>query len=76
MITISTLFKRTFDARHGRENRHDVVRSFDRFRDDLRDHEIEGLVFWRDGELQCKIKRSDFGFSSPPAKLAAKGNAP
>lgn len=23
---------------------------------------VEGLVFWKDGEPKCKIKRSDFGF--------------
>ena len=23
--------------------------------------EIEGLVFWKDGKPQCKIKRIDFG---------------
>ena len=28
-------------------------------------HNIEGLVFWKDGEPQCKIKRSDFGFEWP-----------
>ena len=22
----------------------------------------EGIVFWNDGQPQCKIKRSDFGF--------------
>lgn len=22
----------------------------------------EGIVFWKDGQPQCKIKRSDFGF--------------
>ena len=22
----------------------------------------EGIVFWKDGEPKCKIKRSDFGF--------------
>ena len=23
---------------------------------------IKGIVFWKDGQPQCKIKRSDFGF--------------
>ena len=23
---------------------------------------IEGIVFWKDGEPRCKIKRSDFGY--------------
>lgn len=28
-------------------------------------HDIEGIVFWKDGEPKCKIKRSDFGFQWP-----------
>lgn len=40
-------------------------RSFDGIRDFLRTTSIEGLVFWKDGEPQCKIKRSDFGFEWP-----------
>ena len=31
----------------------------------LHTHVIEGVVFWKDGEPQCKIKRSDFGFAWP-----------
>lgn len=27
----------------------------------LTEHQIEGIVFWKDGQPQCKIKRSDFG---------------
>ena len=23
---------------------------------------MEGIVFWKDGEQKCKIKRTDFGF--------------
>lgn len=40
----------------------DVPRSFDGIRDYLAAHYIEGIVFWKDGQPQCKIKRSDFGF--------------
>ena len=43
----------------------DVERSFDGIRNYLQQHEIEGIVFWKDGEPQCKIKRSDFGFKWP-----------
>lgn len=39
-----------------------IKRDFDSIREYLRDNYIEGIVFWRDGEPQCKIKRSDFGF--------------
>lgn len=43
----------------------DCVRSFDGIRDFLKQNKVEGLVFWKDGEPQCKIKRSDFGFEWP-----------
>lgn len=64
-------------VQHGREIVKDVVRSFNGIRDYFRDHEIEGLVFWRDGEPQCKIKRADFGFPWPPVKAdeTEMGNA-
>ena len=39
-----------------------VERSFDGIRDFLQKYYIEGLVFWKDGEPQCKIKRTDYGF--------------
>ena len=28
----------------------------------LEEFYIEGIVFWKDGEPKCKIKRSDFGY--------------
>ena len=31
----------------------------------LEDHEIEGIVFWLNGEPVCKIKRTDFGLKWP-----------
>lgn len=43
----------------------DVKRTFEGMRDYLERHEIEGIVFWKDGEPRCKIKRSDFGFEWP-----------
>lgn len=43
----------------------DAPREFERIRDYLEAHEIEGLVFWKDNEPMCKIKRSDFGFAWP-----------
>lgn len=43
----------------------DAPRTFEGLRDYLEYHEIEGIVFWKDGEPQCKIKRSDFGFKWP-----------
>ena len=44
----------------------DVPRTFEGIRDYLKEHYIEGIVFWLDGEPKCKIKRSDFGFSWQP----------
>lgn len=43
----------------------DVPRSFEGIKQYLFSHNIEGIVFWKDGEPQCKIKRSDFGFKWP-----------
>lgn len=43
----------------------DAPRTFCGLREFLRTHEFEGIVFWRDGEPRCKIKRSDFGFEWP-----------
>lgn len=40
----------------------DVPRTFDGIKQYLADNYIEGIVFWKDGEPKCKIKRSDFGF--------------
>ncbi len=47
--------------KHG-ENAIDVERTFEGIRDYLETHDIEGIVFWKDDEPRCKIKRSDFGF--------------
>lgn len=37
-------------------------RTFKGIKKYLEENYIEGLVFWKDGEPVCKIKRSDFGF--------------
>jgi hypothetical protein len=49
-------------VKHGQEVI-EVERSFESIKEWLRTHNEEGLVFWKDGEPKCKIKRSDFGFS-------------
>lgn len=56
----------TFDMlmKHG-SHEVKVDRSFEGIREYLRTHTVEGLVFWRDGEPMCKIKRTDFGFPWP-----------
>ena len=40
-------------------------RSFESIRDYLEKHNIEGIVFWKNNEPECKIKRRDFGFIWP-----------
>lgn len=52
-------------TRHGSYILDDAPRDFDGLREYLRTNGIEGIVFWKDGEPQCKIKRSDFGFEWP-----------
>lgn len=54
-----------FLERHGRIKIRDFPRDFDGMREYFRTHPIEGVVFWKDGEPRCKIKRSDFGFKWP-----------
>lgn len=51
-------------VRHG-EATIEVERTFDGIKEYLRTHTIEGIVFWKDGEPKCKIKRTDFGFDWP-----------
>ena len=47
-------------------------RTFEGIKKYLDIHVIEGIVFWKDGEPQCKIKRSDFGFPWPVALSGGK----
>lgn len=46
----------------------EIERTFEGIREYLREHEVEGIVFWRYGAPQCKIKRTDFGFPWPVNK--------
>lgn len=43
-------------------------RDFVGIRNALAKDHMEGVVFWKDGEPQCKIKRTDFGFEWPIKK--------
>lgn len=43
-------------------------RDFEGIKNALAKDPIEGIVFWKDGEPKCKIKRSDFGFEWPIKK--------
>ena len=47
-------------VKHGVEVIDNLDRSFEGIKNYLTDHIIEGIVFWKDEEPQCKIKRSDF----------------
>ena len=40
-------------------------RSFDGIKEYLKNNKIEGIVFWKDGQPQVKIKRTDFGYDWP-----------
>ena len=40
----------------------DILRTFEGIKKYLEENYIEGIVFWKDEEPRCKIKRSDFGF--------------
>ena len=51
-----------------RDDGKEDIYAYDKIRGYLETHEIEGIVFWLDGEPLCKIKRSDFGFPWPPRK--------
>ena len=53
--------------KHGRIKLSECPRYYSGIKEFLRTHEIEGIVFWKDGEPRCKIKRSDFGFEWPVA---------
>ena len=46
----------------------DVKRDFESISQWLNNNDVEGLVFWLDGEPVCKIKRSDFGYEWPVKK--------
>lgn len=48
---------------HGKDEIEVSDRSFEGIREYLKNHQIEGIVFWKDDKPQCKIKRSDFGFA-------------
>lgn len=40
-------------------------RNYEGMKEYLEHHCMEGVVFWKDGEPKCKIKRTDFGFDWP-----------
>lgn len=52
-------------VRHGKEIAPNCPCDFEGIKAYLRENEIEGVVFWKDGEPLCKIKRTDFGYRWP-----------
>lgn len=54
-----------FLERHGRIKIKDCPRTYYGISQWLAEHEVEGIVFWRNGEPGCKIKRTDFGLEWP-----------
>jgi hypothetical protein len=54
-----------FLEKHGRIKVKDFPRNFEGVRDWLAQHDVEGVVVWKDGEPAGKIKRRDFGFEWP-----------
>lgn len=56
---------------HGLESV-ELERTFDAVKTYLENNIIEGLVFWRNNEPVCKIKRSDFGLPWPPKESDKK----
>lgn len=52
-------------VKHGTVTLKDFPRDFEGMREYFHNSILEGVVFWKDGEPQCKIKRSDFGYEWP-----------
>ena len=50
---------------HGQTVISDFPRTFEGMKKYLEETWIEGVVFWKDGKPQCKIKRKDFGYKWP-----------
>ena len=55
-------FSTDYLIEHGRMVINAKLDSFETIKEFLKNNDIEGIVFWLDGEPRCKIKRSDFGF--------------
>lgn len=48
--------------KHGEYEIPDFPRNFGGMDEYFKTHVMEGVVFWKDGEPKCKIKRTDFGY--------------
>ena len=54
--------KNNYIIEHGIDIITDCPRTFEGIREYLEQHVIEGIVFWKNREPCCKIRRKDFGF--------------
>jgi hypothetical protein len=61
-------------VKHGIKEIELTDRTFEGVKNYLRDHYIEGIVFWYNGEPRCKIKRSDFGYEWNKSTKKIKDN--
>lgn len=57
-----------FLERAGRRKLKDCPRTYEGIFDYLRKHELEGIVWWKDGMPWGKIRRKDFGLTWPPIR--------
>lgn len=60
---------------HGAMIVSDFPRDFQRAGAWLRDHIVEGVVFWLNGEPVCKLRRVDYGYCWPFNNGISKGGA-
>lgn len=58
---------------HGAMIVSDFPRDFQRAGAWLRDHVVEGIVFWLNGEPVCKLRRVDYGYCWPLNRIALGG---
>lgn len=54
---------------HGKMILEDFPRDFDGMKQYLAEHNIEGVVFWNDGEPKCKIRKKDFQLKWPDPEM-------
>lgn len=58
---------------HGAMIVSDFPRDFQRAGAWLRDHMVEGVVFWLNGEPVCKLRRVDYGYTWPLHRISKVG---
>lgn len=61
-----------FLVKHGACIINDNLYDYGNIKNFLKNHLIEGIVYWLNGDPVCKIKRSDFGFEWPVKEVSTK----